>query len=292
MEALPVRRYLSKSTAAVIATALVAIALGGCVPNNSSTGSQSVGVFGPAKGGILSYFIQEPPGGIEPYGAYDSEGIQVEQALFDSLTAIDPKTHKVIPAAADSWSSNASGTVWTFKLHPGAKFADGESVTANDFVYSWNRIAESPAKEATNASQLAYHLEPIVGFEAASSKGVPMSGLKALDSLTLQVSLKYPFADWPDVCAHPSLAPVPQKLVESGVDYNGTKVPFSDMPVGNGPFKMSAPWKHNQYINVVRNDDYYGTKAHLDGVDFKIFKDVDTAYREFLAGTLDFTEIP
>ena len=64
------------------------------------------------------------------------------------------------------------------------------------------------------------------------------------------------------------------------------------MPVGNGPFKMSEPWKHDQYIKVVANGDYYGKKPNIDGVDFMIFKDLETAYREFQAGNLDFTQIP
>ena len=78
-----------------------------------------------------------------------------------------------------------------------------------------------------------------------------MAGVKAIDDTTLEVTLSYAFADWPYVVAHPALAPVPKALVEGGVDYNGAKVPFAEMPVGNGPFKMSEPWKHDQYIKVV-----------------------------------------
>ena len=62
------------------------------------------------------------------------------------------------------------------------------------------------------------------------------------------------FADFAFVCAHPALAPVPQKYVEAGVDASGTTVAFGDMPIGNGPFKMAEPWKHNQFIKVVKND--------------------------------------
>jgi peptide/nickel transport system substrate-binding protein/oligopeptide transport system substrate-binding protein len=288
-----VHRNLGKPVAlllsAILVTALVGAA--GCAPTTSSSGGGTSTASGPVKGGILSYYIGEPEA-IDPYNAQESEGVQVEQSLFDSLTVVDPKTGKVLPAAADSWSSDASATVWTFKLHPGAKFADGESVTAQDFVYAWNRIAESASKDATNPSQISYHLAPVVGYDAAQSKGTPMSGVKAIDATTLQVTLSYSFADWPYVCSHPALAPVPQKLVEQGVPYNGKVVPFDQMPVGNGPFKMSEPWVHDQYIKVVRNDDYYGTKALLDGVSFSIFKDPDTAYREFQAGSLDFTQIP
>jgi oligopeptide transport system substrate-binding protein len=69
-------------------------------------------------------------------------------------------------------------------------------------------------------------------------------------------------------------------------------VAFHDLPIGNGPFMMAGPWQHDQLIQVVRFEDYPGQKAYLDGVDFKIFKDQDTAFLEFKAGNLDFTSIP
>jgi oligopeptide transport system substrate-binding protein len=287
-----VHRYLKKSVAVLLSVVLVAAlaAAVGCTPSTSSSGGSTT-ASGPAKGGTIKYYLGDITA-IDPYNLQESEGTQVGQALFDSLTVIDAKTGKVLPAAADSWSSDASATVWTFKLHPGAKFADGTPVTANDFVFAWNRIATSASNNATDPAQIAYHLGPVVGFDDAQAKGTPMPGVKAIDDTTLQVTLQYPFADWPYVMAHPALAPVPQKLVENGVDYNGTKVPFGEMPVGNGPFKMSEPWKHDQYVKVVRNDDYYGKKANIDGVDFMIFKDLETAYREFQAGTIDFTQIP
>ncbi len=281
---------LRKTVAILLAIGLVAavVAVGGCTPKQSTTTEPTSKV---EKGGTIKYFIMEPTA-IDPYNAQESEGTQVTQSIFDSLTVIDPKTGKVLPAAAESWSSDESATVWTFKLKKGAKFADGTPVTAKDFVYAWNRIAESASTNATDPSQIAYHLGPVVGFDEAQEKGTPMSGVKAVDDETFEVTLQYPFADFAYVAAHPALAPVPQKLVEEGVDYNGTKVDFKEMPVGNGPFKMSEPWKHDQYVKIVRNDDYYGEKANVDGVDFMIFKDQETAYREFQAGTIDFTQIP
>jgi oligopeptide transport system substrate-binding protein len=286
-----VQGTLRKTVAVIVAIGLVAsiAVLGGCAPKQQSGTTTSDGKV--VDGGTINYYLGDITA-IDPYNVQESEGTQVAQSLFDSLTVIDAKTGEVKPAAADSWSSDSSAKVWTFKLHPGAKFADGTPVKASDFVFAWNRIAESASKNATDPSQIAYHLGPVVGFDAAQAKGTPMPGVKAIDDLTLEVTLSYPFADWPYVMAHPALAPVPQKLVEEGVDYNGAKVPFAEMPVGNGPFKMSEPWKHDQYVKVVRNDDYYGTKAHIDGVNFAIYKDLETAYREFQAGTLDFTQIP
>ena len=274
---------------ALVAGLVAAAAIvSGCSPKKADTSGGTGAKV--AKGGTISFFITEPAA-IDPYNAQESEGTQVTQSIFDSLTVIDSKTGKVLPAAAESWTSNTDGSVWTFKLRAGAKFQNGAPVTAKDFVFAWNRIAESSFKNAKDPSQISYHLAPVKGFDAAQTKGTPLEGLKAVDDSTFQVTLSQSFADFPYVAAHPGLAPVLQTLVEGGVDYNGAKVPFADMPVGNGPFKMSEPWKHDQYVKVVANADYYGTKANVDGVDFKIFKDVDTAYREFQAGTLDFTSI-
>ncbi len=227
----------------------------------------------------------------------ESEGTQVGQAIFDSLTAFDPlEPEKVLPAAAESWESNADATVWTFKLNPNGKFSDGTPVTAQDFIYGWTRIANPKTKNTStkevDPSVLSYHIAVVAGTDDAGNiEGDTISGMKAVDDLTLEITLKYPFADFEYVVAHPALAPVPKKFVEEGVDYNGTKVAFGDMPVGNGPFKMSEPWKRDQYFKVVQNENFYGDKPYIDGIDFKIFKDPNTAYTEFEAGNLDFTQI-
>ncbi len=237
------------------------------------------------------------PAYIDPYNAQETSGINVEAQVFDSLVANDPlDPRKLVAAAAESWEPNADASVWTFKLNPNGKFHDGTPVKAYDFVYAWNRIANpkevNTITKKADPSVLGYHLESIKGYQdVVDGKATEMSGVKAVDDLTLEVTLNYPYADFEYVVAHPALAPVPKALVEGGVDFNGTKVPFGEMPVGNGPFKMSEPWKHEQYIKVVSNEDYYGDKPLLDGIDFMIFKDTNTEYMEFQAGNLDFSII-
>ena len=292
-------RITRKSVAILLAMVLVvALAMAaGCTPTTTTpTDSGTTTTDKGVKGGTLSFYVGEPAY-IDPYNTQESEGTQVEQAVFDSLTEVDPlDPTKVVPAAAETWTVNADATVWTFKLNPDAKFHDGTPVTANDFVYAFNRIANpqtlNTATAKSDPSIISYHLAVIKGFDEVEAGTTPaMSGLKAVDDTTLEITLASPFADFDYVVAHPALAPVPQKYVEAGVDYQGKKVPFGEMPIGNGPFKMSEPWIHNQAINVVRNDDYYGKKPYLDGVAFKIFKDPETAYTDFEAGNLDFTQI-
>jgi peptide/nickel transport system substrate-binding protein/oligopeptide transport system substrate-binding protein len=267
----------------------------GCTPNTTGGTGSSSAADTPVKGGTFKYYVGDVLY-IDPYNAQESEGIQVEQALFDSLTAFDPlRPEKLVPAAAKSWESTDNGKVWTFELDKADRFADGTPVHAQDFIYAWSRIASTKTKNTStnqvDPSMLSVHIAFIEGTDDNGNSDTGISGMKAVDDYTLQVTLKYPFGDFPYVVAHPGLAPVPQKYVVGGVDYQGKKVAFGDMPVGNGPFKMAEPWKRNQYIKVVANKDYYGKKPYIEGINFMIFKDPTTAYSEFEAGNIDFTQI-
>ena len=278
--------------------AVCVLALGmiaGCAPK-ATTGTGTGTSTTPKAGGTMSFYIGEPAY-IDPYNTQESEGTEVEQALFDSLTRTDPlDASKLIPAAADSWTANADATVFTFKLNPNGKFADGTPVKASDFVYAWTRICDpntvNTLTQKADPSIISYHLAFVKGFDdLAAGKTKDLPGLKAVDDLTFEVTLSKAFADFPVVVAHPALAPVPKALVEGGVDVKGTKVAFGDMPIGNGPFMMSEPWSHNQFIKIKANPNYYGTKPYVAGVDFKIYKDTEAAYTDFLAGNLDFAPI-
>jgi oligopeptide transport system substrate-binding protein len=238
---------------------------------------------GPTPGGIFAYALTGgDPAFIDPVNGQEAAGIDVIQCVFDSLMAYDPTTGKLVPAAADSWEPNADASVWTFHLNKNAKFHNGRAVTAADFKYAWERICNPD-----NASEISYHLAAVKGYQdMQDKKATELTGVKVIDDYTLEVTLSYPFGDFELVVAHPTLAPVPKEEVDKDPKA------FADMPIGNGPFKMVGPWQHDQLIQVVRNDDYYGEKALLDGIDYKIFKDEETAWLEFQAGNLDFTRIP
>ena len=262
----------SASTSAMAPTTTPGVASGQSSLDTSTTIPQ---------GGTLNVYINEPVS-IDPVDLEESEGIQVGQALFNSLAAFDYKTMKVEPAAASSWDVNADATVWTFHLVKGATFQDGTPVTASDFIYAWNRLCNP-----VNKSNVSYYLAAVEGYDAMQSgKATELTGLKALDDYTLQVTLSYPFADFDYVVATPTLAPVPQADVERDPKA------FAEAPIGNGPFEMVGSWQHDQEIQVKRYPGYYGKKPNIDGIDFKIFKDPETALLEFKAGDLDFTQIP
>ncbi|MCL5291845.1 MAG: ABC transporter substrate-binding protein [Actinobacteria bacterium] len=235
----------------------------------------------PKTGGKLTAFLAEPKA-IDPYNAQETEGMEVVANIFDGLVKFDPKTSAIKPAVAEKWESNKDATVWTFTLREGTKFHNGREVEAKDFKFAWERIANP---KTTPPSDVSYHLAPIKGFdEMQAGSATELSGVKVKDKNTLEVTLSYPFADFIFVTGHPALAPVPREEVEKDPKA------FSEKPVGNGPFMMAEPWKHNQFIKIKRFDGYYAEKATLDQVTFKIFKDEETAFKEFEAGTLDYTK--
>ena len=260
------------------ASALAALA--GCGKKSGSSGG--AGASGTATGGTLKYYINNPVA-IDPYNTQEDQGTQVEHILFDALTDYDWDKEKVVGKAAESWEANGDNTVFTFHLMKGAKFHNGDSVDAASFKRGWERIVNP--KMAT-PSEINYHLSPVKGYdEFLAGSATELTGLRAVDESTFEVTLKSPMADFPTVCSHPALAPVPQAALDDPDS-------FLVAPIGNGPFKMDGKWVADQYINVVRFDDYYGTKARLDGINFSIQKDPDTAFREFEAGNLDMAMIP
>lgn len=231
----------------------------------------------PVSGGTFVDYIDEPAF-IDPFNLQESEGTQVGNCLFDSLAKFDYATEELQPAAAESWDVSADAKVFTYHLRQGATFHDGTPVKAADFKYAFERIC-TPANE----SEIAYHLAPVVGYdEMQAGTATELAGVKVIDDYTLEITLQYSFGDFEYVMGHPAFAPVPKAVVEAD------PAAYADKPIGNGPFMMAEPWAHDQYIKVVRYDGYYGDKPYLDGVEFRILKDQDTAWLEFQAGNIDF----
>lgn len=235
-----------------------------------------------AIGKVLKCYISNPVA-IDPYNTQETQGTQVVQALFDSLTTYDWDAGEVVPKAAESWEMTPDAKKFTFHLVKGAKFHNGDPVDAQSFKRAWERMCDPTMP---TPSVIAYHLDPVKGAkEMQAGKAKELEGVKVLDDYTLEVTLDEAMAEFTYVCAHPALAPVPQAALDDPEK-------FGLAPIGNGPFKMEGEWVADRYIYLRRFDDYYGTPAKIDGIYFLIQKDPETAFREFEAGNLDFTDIP
>ncbi len=237
-------------------------------------------------GGTVHGAIAEPPA-IDPQLVSDSEGFEVIRLVYDGLTLYDPAGGAVIPGAAESWEPNEDNTVWTFHLREGMTFSDGSPVTAQSFVDGFNRLADPDL-----ASSVEYHggshgahilgWDDVSGGEPSGTVGDDVvEGVAAVDDLTFQITTDSPMAFVPKIVAHPAFSPVNIDLVNA----DG----WGDMPIGNGPYKLSQPWQHEVSISLERNDSYVGPRhSNPDAVEFTIFADRITAeFQAFLDGQID-----
>jgi oligopeptide transport system substrate-binding protein len=188
----------------------------------------------------------------------------------------------VVPDQA-TWTISADRKVYTFSLKPGLAFSDGTPITAASYVYSLSR-ALSPTLQANGAMLL---LGDIVGAEQVSTgKATTLSGVKALNATTLQITLSKPTDYFLQALANPLAFVVNQKIIEQ---YGPEE--WSDEAaghgVGSGPF-MVKEWQHNTKIVLVPNPHYYGPHPRLNEVDMIFVVDAHTAFQAFQGGQYSF----
>ncbi len=282
-------------TGAVAAGALLAMAAGSSArASESASADASAGAAaqvydsdttGATQGGTMTWYLTNPVA-IEPFGAEENQGVEVIFNLFDTLTTYDWEKGQLIPLAAESYESNDDATQFTFHLRKEATWHDGKPVTSKDFKYAWERLCRSDFKPAP--SSLGYKLTSIKGADEMMKGEATELDVECPDDYTFVVNLKAPFAEFDAAVGDMATAPVPAGCTDTEEDFQK----FRLAPIGNGPFMMDGEWNDGQYINIKRYDGYWGEKPFIDGVNFQIFKDDQTAWTEFQAGNLDFTTIP
>ncbi len=170
-------------------------------------------------------------------------------ALFEGLTTRDPKGN-IIPGMAESWEETPDGLTYTFHLRANAKWSNGDPVTANDFLNSWERVLNP-----TTASEYSYQLYYLVNGEAYGTGKITdfsQVGVKAPDARTLVVTLSHPTAYFLELTSFQTLCPVHLPTVKKYGD-SWTKPGHI---VSNGPYILTE-WRLNDYIMVEANPYYW-----------------------------------
>ena len=181
-----------------------------------------------------------------------------DKLLFSGLVSLDPRM-QLAPEIAESWVVQG-GTVYTFHLREAARFHDGRPVTAQDIIYSWERAA---APETGSDTVLTY-LGDIVGVrEMHEGSADHISGLKALDDHTLQVTIDAPKPYFLLKLTYPTAFVVDEGDVESGEDWYRS-------PNGTGPYKLSR-WEPFTAKVYERNTDFYLGAPAIPYVVVKLF---------------------
>lgn len=238
----------------------------------------------PISGGLLRCALLDDPASLDPASFDEELGIEVGKEIYDGLVDIDFASNKIIPAHAEKWD-NKDNRIYTFYLKKGTKFHNGKEVTAEDFKYSFDRLLD-PA----TAAKVSWLLEQVKGAAARiSGKAASTEGLRVIDKYTLEITLEKPSPGFLSMLAQPGAAVVDRDTVEKAKRAFNSTGAKPDVVVGSGPFKLSQ-WEPKNVIKLVRNEDFYGRKAYLDGINFRIIPDETTTLNEFRAGNLDFID--
>ena len=273
--------------AAVLAAA--ALVLGACGSSDDTTDT-TTDEGTPTAGGTYNYPLAANPVSIEPLNAQESEGMQVAHQVFQGLAkyVLNEQGEMVAePDIAEKWETTDSQT-WTFTLKQGVMYQApvNREVVAQDFVDSWNRVTD-PA----NQSYVSYILAPVEGCDDGGYQVDPkqgLTGVKAIDDYTLEVKLRYAFAEFPQTLGHTVAAATPVEYI----DEVGAKA-YGKKPVGTGPYMVES-WKNNQSVQLVKNPDYWDTEntGWVDNINMPIILESSTEWLEFQKGTTDYTNVP
>lgn len=236
----------------------------------------------PFQGGVYRRPLESMPRTFDPALARDIYSITVIQQLFDGLIQIDQNLN-VIPAIAKSWKISPDGLTYTFFLREGVKFHNGREIVAEDFVYSFTRMADPK-----NKSPATHLLEKVVGFtELQEGKTNHLKGLQSIDKHTFEIRLSDPFYPFISVLGTFHFKVVPKEEIEKPGSV------FARHPIGSGPFRFVS-MKEREEIILESNHDYFEGRPYLDKIIFKIFHGAprESILKDFKEGVLEESFIP
>jgi peptide/nickel transport system substrate-binding protein len=242
------RRGATVGMSASVMGAILA-ACGGANKVGTSSASSAAGGGGtPKQGGTLTIAAQTPATAMNPMIVDDGGGLCMLAQTGEFLTFDNNMALRLEPMLASKWTPNHDGSVWTFTLRPNVKFHNGQPLTADDVVYTFQQLANP--KNASNA------LSTFTGV-------LSPSGVRAVDPTTVEFHLESPNGNFPYIVSSDNYNAI---IVPKGTDYSKWQSTF----VGTGPFKLQS-YTTNVGANFVANPDYWGPKPYLDGVQFKFY---------------------
>ena len=194
----------------------------------------------------------------DPHKTTDEYSQRAFSYIYDSLLYQNPDL-EIEPALAESWEYT-SDTEIVFHLRQGVKFHNGAEMTADDVVYSLERVISEPAVKAS--------------FWA-------VDGVEKVDDMTVKVKLNTPYTDilW-------SLASPSASILCKDNEDNG------ETPVGTGSMKMEE-WQKNKSVKYVRNDEYWKGTPKTESITVNVVPESTMRMGNLKSGYADFvSEVP
>ena len=215
-------------------------------------------------------------------------------AVIDGLMKTDKKGN-IVNGVASSSEVSDDGLTHTYKIRKDAKWANGDPVTANDFVYAWHRIFQ---KKGQYYYMFCDGIASIVGAQEMSDKidneeditdaDLDAMGVKAVDDKTLEVTTTTRVSFFDELMSFPCFYPINEKFCEKQGDKYGKS---AKTILGNGAFTMTN-WEPGSVAEFEKNDKFYAAKdVKIDKLVMKLVQEPKVAAQSFEAGETDFAII-
>ena len=278
------KAHLKRIFALLLVLALV-FSMAAC-GNKSNSGSgttdekkEETAEEAPAETGALAVCLASEPDTLDPALNSAVDGATMIIHLFSGLSKWEQDASGKLTIVADAAEElvegveNADGTVtYTYTLKDGLKWSDGQDLTANDFVFAWQRAAN-----VATGADYQYMFEVVDGYSDEDENA--QLNVKAIDEKTLEVTLANAVSYWNELLAFPTYFPVREDVVA-----NDAWATDPSTYVSNGPYKMTG-WEHNSVITLEKNPDYHDADAvTMDKIECYLSDDANNMVSNFKNG--------
>jgi peptide/nickel transport system substrate-binding protein len=268
------RSFLRRGAVLGMSASVMGAVLAACGGANSSGSSATKSAGGSAtspstssavtKGGTLKLASQAPATAINPLIVDDAGGLGIIGQTGEFLTFDNNIKLHLEPMLATSWKASQGGKVWTFKLRSGVMFHNGQPMTADDVVYTFQQLSDP--KNASNAlSTFTGVLKP--------------EGVVKVDSGTVAFHLEAANGNFPYVVSSDNYNAI---IVPKGTDY----AKWGKTMIGTGAFKLQSITP-NQSASFVANKAYWGGAPNLDGTAFTFYQSQQPQLLALQGGDVD-----
>ena len=275
-----------------------AMALSGCGGSKSGgNGTKSAGATESADGNkILTIQLGPDVESIDPALNSAVDGANYILFAYENLLKVD-KDGKVVPGLAQKYEISEDQLTWTFYLRDGLKWSDGTDFTAEDFVYSWQRMVDPnvAAPYAQTVLGMVEGYDEAIGLPDAEGNTTidpdpTKLKVEAPDDKTLVVHLATPTPYFDKLASFVSLSPVKKDVVEANPD--GWSIDPKTY-ISTGPFKLTD-WKPGSYLMFEKNENYWDADSvKLDGIKCLLMNDQNATFSAYESGdALMIKEVP
>lgn len=220
----------------------------------------------------ISVCLSSEPESIDPALNSTVDGATLLTHLYSGLAKWEQGsggTLQIVPDCAEALpegTQNPDGTVtYTYRLKENLKWSDGKPLTAQDFVYGWQRAASTEL-----GGDYSYLFEVIKGYPNELAVSAP-------DDRTFQVTLNGPVSYWNEMLAFPAFCPMRENVAA-----NEAWATEAATYIGNGPYRIAA-WQHDSLITLVKNENYHGD-ASMQEIRFYLSSDANNMLTNFQNG--------